>query len=360
VASLVGSACAPAPPTSTDEHITDIIAFVERVRGHEFVTDPVVEFLSDPDFEAEVLANLNAEQPGVDADDVAFTAMGWITPAQDLFNLYRGTFGTGVVGFYDPVSKALKVRGTEMTPYRREVIAHELTHALDDQIHDLGDLVPRGLIDEQYLAALVAVEGSAERVRQRYFDSLSPAEKLESINEQLSGGVDPTLLNTPVTLLTLTTAPYLRGPVLQRELAAALGSPAGADASLSDYPDNTEQAFDTDSFLSDEGTSAVPTPPTDAGTSPTSTGEFGPLLLSMLLREGLVLDTLDPLTDAWDGGRYVSWTNGAENCVRIDVAMDSPPASSELQGGLSTWLELHEGGTVVSTSATTTRISRCA
>ena len=59
-------------------------------------------------------------------------------------------FGGGVVGFYDPVTKVLKVRGTDLTPYRREVIAHELTHALDDQVHGLDDLTGVGLVDEQY------------------------------------------------------------------------------------------------------------------------------------------------------------------------------------------------------------------
>ncbi len=356
---LVASACAVPPTLSPEQHVANIIAFVEKARGHRFITEPVVEFLPDAQFQAEVLDNLNAEKPGVDADDVAFTALGWITPQQDLFSEYAKTFGAGVVGFYDPVSKALKVRGTEMTPYRREVIAHELTHALDDQLHDLSDLTPTGLIDEQYLAALVAVEGSAERVRQRYFDALSPLEKLESINEQLSGGVNPVLLSIPVILLTLTTAPYLRGPVFQQQLAAALGSPAGADASLSTYPTTTEQAFQTHKYLAGEAASAVAVPPTDGGAPTSSSGEFGPLLLSMLLREGLVLDTLDPLTDGWDGAHYVSWREGSRSCARIDIAMDSASENTELQGGLSTWSQRHPGGTVESPTPTSTRVTRC-
>jgi len=38
-----------------------------------------------------------------------------------------------VVGFYDDHKKSLYVRGVDPTPFAKEVIVHELTHALDDQ-----------------------------------------------------------------------------------------------------------------------------------------------------------------------------------------------------------------------------------
>ncbi len=355
-ATLAGS-CTPAGGLTPEEHVANIVAFVQRARGHNFVTEPTVEFLSDGAFQAEVLANLNAEQTDLDKDDVAFTALGWITPQQDLFTEYKRAFGSGVVGFYDPGSKALKVRGTAMTPYRREIIAHELTHALDDQIHDIGDVVAEGLIDEDHLAALVAVEGSAERVRQQYYNSLSPLEQLESINEQLSGGVDPVLLNLPVTLLALTSAPYLRGPAFQQDLFAALGAPGGADQSLTRYPANTEQAFDSAKYLVDESAVSVATPPSPATIK---SDEFGPFSLSLLLREGLVLDSLDPVTSGWSGGEYVSWTEGPSDCIRIDLEMDGAQEHSALQSALNSWASFHPGAVVESTSATGSRVTSCA
>ncbi len=159
-----------APPVTPEQQVDQIVQFVEAARGHEFVTPPVVEFLSEADFRAEVLASLDAAKPGVDADEVAFTALGWIQPGVSLWEQYQIAFGGGVVGFYDPITEELKVRGTELTPYRREVIAHELTHALDDQLFDLSDIDSDGLIDEGYLAALVAIEGSASEVQRKYFD----------------------------------------------------------------------------------------------------------------------------------------------------------------------------------------------
>ncbi len=347
-----------APPATPQEQVDQIVQFVEVVRGHEFVTPPVVEFLSESDFRAEVLASLDAAKPGVDADEVAFTALGWIQPGVSLWEQYRIAFGGGVVGFYDPVSKELKVRGTDLTPYRREVIAHELTHALDDQLFDLNDISSDGLIDEDYLAALVAIEGSASEVQRRYFDSMSDFERLQDLAEQLQLGSDPALLQVPITLLTLTSAPYLRGAVFQDELIAALGNPAGPDLSLTRYPATTEQAFDTARFLADEPAVAVPTPP--AGGAVVRSGPFGQFMLTLLLREGLALDAVDPVTVGWAGDSYVTWTDGTADCLRLDTRMDTAEQATALAGALTTWSGRHPGATVEATAPDTVRLTSCA
>jgi hypothetical protein len=317
-----------------------------------------VEFLSEADFRAEVLADLDAAEADVDADDVTFTALGWIGPGQDLFELYRTAFGGGVVGFYDPATDVLKVRGTDLTPYRREVIAHELTHALDYQIHGLDDLGGTGLVDERYLAALVAIEGSASKVQQRYVDSFGAIERIQSLAEQLQAGSDPTLLTLPITLLTLTSAPYLRGAVFTQELIDTLGNPAGPDLSLSRYPATTEQAFDTGRFLIDEQAVAVPLPPAE-GTVVRS-GPFGQFLLTLLLREGLALDAVDPVTVGWAGDAYVSWTAGPSSCVRLDTRMDDAARADALEAALRGWSTRHPGSSVQALGADAVRLTACA
>ncbi len=356
---VVATSCTTAPPLTPAQQVDQIITFVEQARGHTFITHPTVEFLDNATFSAEVLASLNASEADVDADDVTFTALDWITPAQDLFTEYKKAYGGGVVGFYDPVSKALKVRGTSLTPYRREVIAHELTHALDDQVHGLDDTTTTGVVDEQYLATLVAVEGSASVVQQKYYGAMSPLDQFADINEQLAAGSDPALLTVPLTMLTITTAPYLRGAAFQHDLIAALGNPAGPDLSLTRYPANTEQAFDTAKYLADEAAVAVPTPPTDGGAPVLRSGDFGPFLLSLMLREGLVLDTLDPVTAGWAGGSYATWTNGAQSCIRIDQVMDSNAQAVDLGNALYGWGSLHPGATVDMPTSTSVRLTRC-
>ncbi len=356
VAALVG-ACTPAPSTP-QEQVDAIVEFVERTRGHDFVEDPVVEFVDPATFEADVLANLAAEEASIAPDGTAFTALDWIDASQDLITEYRKAYGGGVVGYYDPSDGTLRVRGTELTPYRREVIAHELTHALDDQIHDLSDLESEGLLDAGYLSQLVAIEGSAERVRTRYFDSHTPFEALESLAEQLSASDDPELLTIPIALLTITSAPYLRGADFQREIVRVLGNPAGPDQTLTRYPANTEQAFDTDKYLADEPAVDVPAPPTDLGLPVVRSGEFGPLLLSLVLREGIVLNEVDPLTEAWAGGSYTTWEATTGACIRVDTVWDSGADAAAMGAALQEWGTRHPGAQV-EVLGTGVRLTRC-
>ncbi|MFV0315336.1 MAG: hypothetical protein ACK5O2_00030 [Microthrixaceae bacterium] len=351
------AACAP-PPTDPADQLARMIAFVEANRGHDFVEPPIVQFVDPAEFEGDVLANLAAEEAAIAPDATAFTALDWIDSSQDLITEYRKAYGGGVVGYYDPADGTLKVRGTDLTAYRREVIVHELTHALDDQSHDLSGLSSDGLLDADYLSKLVAIEGSAERVRSAYAGTFNLFEVIESLAEQLGAADDPELLTIPITLLTLTSVPYLRGAGFQLETIAALGNPAGPDQSLTRYPANTEQAFDTAKYLADEPAVDVVAPPTDSGAPVVRSGQFGPLLLSLVLREGIVLDTLDPLTEGWAGGSYTSWESTSGSCIRADTVWDTAADAAAVVGALEEWAGRHEGATV-DLAATSVRLTRC-
>jgi hypothetical protein len=354
----VAAACAPTPVLTPAEQVDQIATFVEHARGHTFTTRPVVQFLSDADFRADLLASVDAQHASLDEEAVAFTAARWIGPDQDLFSLYRITYGGGVVGYYDPTTKVLKVRGTSLTPYRREVIAHELTHALDDQTLGLEDITSSGLLDESYLAALVAIEGSASKVQQRYVAAMSPLDQVQDVAEQLQLSSDPALLTVPIALLTLTTAPYLRGATFESDLISRLGNPAGPDLSLTRYPATTEQAFDTNRYLADEPAVAVPVPPADGAV--VRSGTWGQYLLSMLLTQGLTLDSVAPATVGWAGDAYVTWTSGTQRCLRLDTRMDDAARATTLQGALSAWAALGTGATVALTAPDTVRLTTCA
>lgn len=352
--SLVAAGCAP--DVAPADRIAEIISFVERVRGRQFLTTPVVTFESDANFRADVLASVEAAKPAIDDDEVAFKALGWMAPADSLYAKYQVAFGRGVVGYYDPASKVLKVRGTNMTPYRREVIAHELTHALDDQHFDLDVEKGPGLISQEQLAFLVAVEGDAVRVQQSYVATLNPLEKAQSLGEQLSLGSDPALLTVPLALLSLAQMPYLQGPRFTRAQAAA-GVPAGLDAVFDRYPDTEEEAFDPAKYASDEGSVTLPTPPAD-GTVVRS-GTWGQFLLTLILQEGVSLDaTVNRSTNGWAGGAFVTWRNGGDDCIRIDTRMDTATQAHNLATALGAWAVERPAATV-SDNGTDVRLTSC-
>jgi hypothetical protein len=351
----IAAACAPDAGTLTPQQQVDqIIAFVESVRGHAFVTEPVVQFIPDATFQQHVLDSIATAGPALETDEVAFKALGWMPPGDDLFEKYKIAFSGTVVGFYDPVTKVLEVRGNELTPYRREVVAHELTHALDDQLFDLNVSKGDGVISEPQISFLIGVEGDAVRTQQAYVATMSPAEQLQDIAEQLSFQIDPAILSVPLALLSLNQAPYLQGP----QFVAGLGGNAGIDAMFGRYPETTEQAWDPAKYLANEGPVAVATPP--AGGAIVNSGRWGRWLMSLVLAEGIDIDaSLNPATAGWAGDAFVTWTSGSANCIRIDTKSDTAPQSTALRNALTSWSAIHSGATVEALDATTARLTSC-
>ena len=101
------------------------------------------------------------------ADEEVLKLLGLIEPDVDLRTISASVFGEGVAGYYDPRSKRLRiVSGTTPDALSEMVLAHELTHALEDQRFGLG--LVEGESDDAALARLALVEGSAMLVMQQY------------------------------------------------------------------------------------------------------------------------------------------------------------------------------------------------
>ena len=108
----------------------------------------------------------------------------------------------------------------------RSVIAHEVTHALQDEHFDLtrGAFAPRPRDHDGELAALALVEGDATDVQSRYVASLSPGElvselarTLGSIPSDPGGGSVPYLQRELI-------YPYTAGQDFVRACGRAAGS----------------------------------------------------------------------------------------------------------------------------------------
>lgn len=357
VAVALTAGCTPPPTLTPEQQIAQIISFVEQVRGHEFVDPPEVQFLDDAAFRADVLAQLESARPEVERAETIFRAAGWLAPGDSLWAKYQIAFGGAVVGYYDPATKVLKVRGTAMTPYRREIIAHELTHALDDQIHDLDVELGDSFLSEERFAALVAIEGSASRIHTAYTASLTAFEQLQSLQEQLEMGSDPALFTVPLALLTFTQAPYLRGASFSNEITALLGVPAGVDQSIERLPATAEQAFDTQKYLADEPAVPVAVPPAEG--TVVESGTWGQFLLTLLIRNGIALDQVDPVTHGWAGDAFVSWEDGSQDCLRLDTRMDTAEQATALRAALASWASTRPAAAVADVDPTTVRVTTC-
>jgi hypothetical protein len=347
-----------------EDVLPDIIEFVEETRGQQFVTEPVVEAVPDDEFEqllAEVRdeeqAEAEARGDGPEALAVASIALGLLPPGFDLESATEDLEANFVFGFYDPDTDELYVKGEQVTPFVQSVVAHELTHALDDQVFDLARL--DALLeqpDEEAFAFQALVEGTASFVQAAFEAQMSPedAEALEAEQYQLGLDQLPAAMGLPASLLVGSQVPYASGERFVDALVAEEGT-AGIDAAYEAPPATGEQLLDPERFAADE--EAVALRPLEApdGVEVADEGAFGAVDLRML---DLVSDPLSPLIDpdlgtldpvpGYGGGQFVSWTEGGRSCISLEAVGDDAAGSSTIQEALETWADFVPGAEVSS------------
>src|SRR5215210_1825995 len=136
---------------------------VERIRGLEFERVPEPVAVTPAEARRDGLRDLERTYPERRrrADERMLKWLGLIGADVDFEELASSIFGEAVAGYYDPRTKRLRlVKGADAgSPVLAEItLAHELTHALEDQRYDLREL---GGGDDRGIAYLGLVEGTA-------------------------------------------------------------------------------------------------------------------------------------------------------------------------------------------------------
>ncbi|HET9740947.1 MAG TPA: hypothetical protein VFP78_22740, partial [Solirubrobacteraceae bacterium] len=151
----------------------DVIARrVEALRSLRFTRLPEPVTVGPREAAREGLADLDRGYPAAKrrADEEIYTLLGLLEPGDDLRELSRSLFGEGVAGYYDPRDGRLRVvegAGTGTRVLEEMVLAHELTHALEDQRFELPT---DPATDDRTLARAALHEGSATALMYAYVD----------------------------------------------------------------------------------------------------------------------------------------------------------------------------------------------
>jgi hypothetical protein len=158
----------PAPAGMTLEQRADETAReVEQLRGWTFKRPVRKELIPVARARLDIQRMILASQtPDRRARLQAFLRVAGLIPHDcNLLATSLAILDQQVAGYYEPATRTLKLveRQNPMPPFvERMVLAHELTHALDDQYIDLADLMKpgTGTEDTEFVAAAVG-EGSA-------------------------------------------------------------------------------------------------------------------------------------------------------------------------------------------------------
>lgn len=247
---------------------------------------------------------------------IALAALGVLPANIDLKKTYLALLGEQIGAFYDQHEKQLfTFSGQPLSaPQNRVIMAHELTHALEDQHFDLSRLpIEAKGNDDRVLAATALVEGDATLLMNRYMvGDLSAASIRDALASTLTTDVRQ-LASAPRYLRETLLFPYLRG----QEFCDALYARGGWDALAEAFkhpPASSSQILHPELYFSDPREEPIEIKFPDleiAGQKPVEDnvlGEFGArqLFLAWLHDEPRSSDA----AAGWRGDRYVVYQQG--------------------------------------------------
>jgi hypothetical protein len=329
---------APGPPPTDaelDAVVADISDFVAAARELEFLEPVEVALLDDEAFSARVQEDAIRDIDELEETESVLRAFGMIGPDVDLGAVLKQFLGAGVVGFYDPETGELVLRGGSLTPYVRITLAHELTHALDDQHFELDRPALDEADDETGFAFTALVEGNALRIEEEYRETLSEDEQEQARAEEAALGEGFDFSSIPAVVPQLIGFPYVFGPILLDAIEDT-GDEESVNEAFRTPPVSSEQVLDPAAWLAGDAEPRV-VPPPPAPSVVFDQGVLGLWGIVILLQEQLGQQEAIEAAQGWGGDWYVAWRDGDEVCQRTTIVMDTPEDLNELASALDEW-----------------------
>jgi hypothetical protein len=321
--------------------VSRVEAEVEDIRGLDFIRQVPVDAVTHDELVSGLEQTFDAVYPTAffRRRSLAWSAIGAIPPGTQIRSQLEAFAGSQVVGYYDEVSKYLVFLGSDdPAPVELVTLAHELTHALQDQHFGLLrlDELAGDCQDEGFQAALAVAEGDATYVMIAYAQrnlSLEDQLGLAQQGGSLPEGVAPFIVR-------LQTWPYTAGlSFVQRRLGQ--GGERALDAAFRHLPVSTEQIIDPSAYPNDRPTAVdVPqlAPKLGDGWKDLDVQAAGAAWLSILLGLRLDEDRSSTAVRGWEGGIYRAWRRGTDVAVVLKTSWQDADAASRFAAAMSEWV----------------------
>lgn len=270
----------------------------------------------------------------------AYRAFGLLPDTLDLERLLLDLYTEQVIGYYDPETDRLYVVEGAERETAAPVVAHELVHALQDQLVPLDSLVAPERGNDRQMAAQAAAEGQATLVmlalqaEQTTGRRLDPAQlpdlagllrpAMEAENEQF-----PVFARAPRLVRETMLFPYVAGAAFLQALYRAREGGAPVVPFGERLPRSTEQVMDPEArFLSGpDAPTEIRLEPPPAGWRTVYENTLGQLETSIFLAEHLGPQAAGA-AEGWDGDRFalLEGPRGADVLVWYSVWDDDDAA----------------------------------
>ena len=293
----------------------EVLAQMSQITGLDLRSPLKKSLRSREEIRAHVIQEMNEDKNAAEryAGARSAEAFGLLPKGFDLDSFMIDLLTEQIAGLYDPKTHEFYVADWIPIDDQRRVMAHELTHALEDQHFQIEAWEKAARPnDDSELARESVLEGSAMVAMVEYLleDSGRSLKDLPDINPaMLIGDMDetPTLKKAPTFIKDALIFPYLDGLTF----SAAILKPSGWDALpgiFSKPPVSTQQIMHPALYTSGKVPAPISLPSMEktlgAGwvkLEENTMGEFG---WKEVLKQFLGEPRAKPLSAAWDGDRY--------------------------------------------------------
>jgi hypothetical protein len=313
------------PPQAAPVRV--IATRVEALRDLRFDRLPRAVTVTSDEARREGLEDLDRQYPPerLLADETVYKLLGLIGRNDDLRELSGSLFGEGIAGYYVPEDGRLRVvegAGTSNRVLEEMVLAHELTHALEDQRFGLETSAST---DDRTLARAALHEGTASALMYAYVEDHFTTE------ETLGGLLGSAFQDTgdlPPFIQAQVLFPYTGGERFVSDLLRRGGGRWALVDTAYEHrlPASTEQILHPDAYFDADEPQPVRI---RAGRilgrawQPTLAGTWG---------EFQTRELLGGATDAaagWGGDRYELWRSATSDVLIMRWRWDTPRDADE-------------------------------
>ena len=307
---------------------TEILQQVSEIRGLKLLRPVKSGAKSRAEIEQMVIKNFaeEATPEELDAQYKTLVAFGLVPKDFKYQEFLTKLLTEQIAGFYDPKKKELNLANWNALEMQKPVMAHELTHALQDQHFNLQqfDKWPKGDGDRE-LAIHALIEGDATALMIDYLVkpmgmniTKIPNQALNQMNEQTNQPGMEQFNAAPNAIREALIFPYSQGLLFAAEIIKAQGWD-GVSKAYANLPQSTEQILHYGKYAINELPVKVVLADVSGvlgkGWKPIwkdVNGEFGYYLA---LAEYIEKVSARKAAEGWGGDQYVLYENAAKSKI---------------------------------------------
>ena len=329
--------------------IDEVLDFASRDSGYSKRFPVKHQLISEADVSRRIAESMDkSDSQRLVSSELVLKKFGFLPNSFDLKAFLTGPGPKHMLAFYDPKTKMVNLLNWVEISEQLPILAHELTHALQDQNYDLlkwrrynaqrQPPPPKMRVDtddeEESGARLAVVEGQAEIVRYDYmlksYDrSLANTPQIvDLLQDAATRTYDDVVAihDAPLILKESSIFPYREGLNFELELFRTGGKPMAFAGAFIRPPRDTHDILQPAAYISNQKMPSVPMPdlaPVLADEyEPYDSGVMGELDVRVMARQfGREEDALS-LASNWQGGAYVA--------VKRSTGVKAPAANDKL------------------------------